>query len=221
LGDKLIKRHESKLSKFFIPANDPVAQERLAALQAEAFSVSGTVTDVKQPSIAEIKDALMMCINSGMWKWTRQPVPLLCSQLFGLYIASGDPYRAFRLGSKMYFEITPGLYPQKFYPDRLVDTWAMSTVTNVLCGPTHKAIYDELMQGGLDLRIVYFGFLFDVYENIPQMYGLDSPFGKVVENTYKQIMAGVSIDKSEIKDRVKEVWPALETIARSVNVLSL
>ncbi|KAI0137104.1 hypothetical protein BJ170DRAFT_44026 [Xylariales sp. AK1849] len=221
LADILTKRHEAQLSKFLLPADDATAQQRLAAMQAEAFSVSGTVTDVKEPSIDKIKDTLKMCVDSGMWKWTRQPVPHLCRQLFGLYIASGDPYRAFRLGGKMYFEIDPALYPHKFYSDRLLDTWAMSTVTNVLCGPMYKEIYDELMQGGLDLRIVYLGFLLDVYDNTPKMYSFDSPFGRVVENTYKQIMAGIGIHESEIRDKVKALWPTLETIARSVNVLSL
>ncbi|KAI1873157.1 uncharacterized protein JN550_003410 [Neoarthrinium moseri] len=221
LADKLAQKHEAQLSRFFVPASDETAQQRLAALQAEAFSVSGTVTDVKNPTPEEIKATLKMCIKSGLWKWTRQPVPQLCRQLFSLYIANGDPYRAFRLGCKIYFEITPGLYPQAFYPDRLIDTWAMSTVVNVLCGPMNKQIYDELMQGGVDLRIVYFGFLFDVHDNAPKMFGLDSPFGRVVDNTYKQIMAGVNIHESEIRDKIKAVWPSLEIIARSVDVLSL
>jgi hypothetical protein len=221
LADNLVKRHEQHLSTYFVPTSDETDQKRLAALQAEAFSVSGTLTNANQPSMDKIKDALKMCVDSGLWSWTRQPVPRLCNQLFGMYITAGDPYRAFRLGLKLYFEITPAVFPQKFSAERLVGAWAMSTITNVLCGPKNKDVYDELMQSGIDLRIAYFGFLFDVYDNIPNMFGLDSPFGRVVDSTYKQIMAGVSIHESEIRDKVNMLWPSLETIGRSVNVLSL
>ncbi|KAH6648314.1 hypothetical protein BKA67DRAFT_360157 [Truncatella angustata] len=220
-ADNLIKRHEKQLHKFFVPTNNEVDQNRLAALQAEAFSVSGTITDKKQPSLDEIKDSLKGCIESGLWSWTRQPVPQLCQQLFAMYIATGDAYRAFRLGLKIYFDIMPSLYPQKFSSDALINAWAMSTVTNVLCGPANKEIYDELMSSGVDLRIVYFGFLFEVHDNIPKMFGYESPFGRVVKSTYDQIMAGTTVHESEIRDRIKTTWSSLETIGRSVNVLSL
>lgn len=221
LADTLVKRHNDQLSKFFVPASDATAQERLAAIQAEAFSIAGTLTDEKTPSIDEIKGALEMCIQSGLWSWTRQPVPHLCRQLFGLYIASGDSYRAFRLGIKLHFQITPLLNPQAFYPHRLIDIWNMSCVANVLCGPMHQNIYKEFMESGIDLRVVFLAFLFDLHENIPKMYGLDSPFGKVVVSTYRQIMAGMNIGKEEIGDKIRDLWPKLETIARSVNILSL
>ncbi|KAI0163565.1 hypothetical protein BJ166DRAFT_296559 [Pestalotiopsis sp. NC0098] len=220
-ADDLMERHEWQLAKFLVPGGNEEDQKRLAALQAEAFSVSGTLTDVREPSIQEIKDTLKMCLDSGLWSWTRQPVPRLCHQLFAKYIASGDPYGAFRIGLKLFFEISPSLYPQTFSSDRLVDAWAMSTVTNVLCGPMNKEVYDEFMQNGVDLRIAYFGFLFAVHDDTPKMFGADSPFGKVVEFTYSQIMAGVTIAESEIRDKVKELWPSLEMIGRSVTVQSL
>lgn len=204
-----------------MPANDETSQNRLAALQAKAFAVSGTPTKPKQPGLLEITETLKMCIDSGLWKWTRQPVPILCRQLFSTYIANGDPYRAFRVGCKLHFEIEPDLHPDTCYPDRVIDSWAMSTVTNVLCGQKNKEIYDEMMQNGVDLRIVYFGFLFYAYDNIPKMYGFDSPFGRVVESTYKQIMEGVTIREEEIRDKVKTLWPSLEVIARSVSAQSL
>ncbi|ETS86443.1 hypothetical protein PFICI_00271 [Pestalotiopsis fici W106-1] len=220
-ADALVARHEKQLARFLVPGGNEADQKRLAALQAEAFSVSGTLTDVRDPSLEEIKDTLKMCIDSGLWTWTRQPVPRLCHQLFAKYIATGDPYGAFRIGLKLYFEISPSLYPQTFSSDRLVDSWAMSTVTNVLCGPMSKEVYDEFMQNGVDLRIAYFGFLFAVHDDMPKMFGVDSPFGKVVESTYSQIMAGVTIHESEIRDKVKTLWPSLEMIGRSVTVQSL
>ncbi|RYO84849.1 hypothetical protein DL766_001527 [Monosporascus sp. MC13-8B] len=219
IADDLITRHEANLHKFFVPANDETAQRRLAALQAEAFSVSRRSTGYADEE--EVKAALKMCINSGMWTWTRQPVPELCRQLFGLYIASGNPHRAFRLGLKRHFEIMSKLHPEPFYPSRLIDLWAMSTVTNVLCGPMHQAIYDEFAQSGVSLRTVYFGFLLDLRDNLPKMYGMESPFGRLVEQTYTQLMANIGTSEAKIRELVKEVWPALEIIARKVDIEDL
>ena len=39
-GDELVKKHEDVLARYMVPANDMTAQNRLAAMQAEAFTVS-------------------------------------------------------------------------------------------------------------------------------------------------------------------------------------
>ncbi|KAI8628738.1 SET domain-containing protein [Xylariaceae sp. FL1651] len=217
MADKLVSQYESILSKYYVPGGDLKAQKRLAAMQAEAY----TVLENGQASLEDVKRTLQMCIDSKMWRWTRQPVPQLCRRLFSLYLESGSFYKAFRLGVKLHLEILPELYPQAFYPDRLTNAWAVSTLINVLCGSTHEELYQELAQGGLELRLIYFGFLFYVYEHTPQMYGFSSPFGKVVENTYKQIMAGVGIPEADIKEKVQASWHSLEMVARNVSVSSL
>ena len=221
--DKLVQKWETVLDTFYVPANDETAQKRLAAMQAEAFAITGTsFGDVMPPEISEhtTKAALQMCLESGMFSLTRQPVPALCRQLFSIYLNGGDFYRAFRLGLKLYFEITPTLTPQTFYPDRLVDTWALMTVTNVLCSPSNAEINKDLLEGGLNLRIACIGFIFDVYEQLPKMYGHTSPFGRVVDNTYKQIIAGMDASEEELKNKVKEARPLLETAARSFDILA-
>ncbi len=219
-ADGLIDRHEAHLDRYFVPVNDETTQRRLAAMQAEAFSVAGLPEG--QVSEAELVAAIKMCIGSGMWSWSRQPMPELTRKLFGLYIAeSGSLYKSFRLGLKRHFEITSRLYAQEFYPDRLVDLWALSTVTNVLCGPKHQAIHDEFRRSGVDLRTAYFGFFLELHDNIPRMYGVGSPFGAVVERTYAQLMANVNRTEAEIRELVKEVWPALEIIARKVDIDTL
>lgn len=219
LADTLITRHEDKLGKFFLPVNDETTQRRLAAMQAEAFSVAdrpdGNVDE------KEIIATIKMCIGSGMWSWTRQPVPDLCRKLFGVYIASGSVYKAFRIGLKRHFEITPSLYPQTFYPDRLIDLWALSAVSNVLCGPTHLPIYEEFAKSGVDLPKAYFGFLLELRDNLPKMYGADSPFGRVVEQTYTQLMEKMGRQEADIREIVKEVQPSLAIIARKVDIDSL
>jgi SET and MYND domain-containing protein len=186
LADELISRHESKLSRHLVPGGDEKANRRIAAMEAEAYAV----LENGAASLDEVKEALEMCIDSKMWRWTRQPVPQLCRRLFGLYMNFGSIYKAFRLGVKMHFEILPELHPQEFYPDRLINAWAVSTVINVLCGQAYEELYKELAEGGLNLRLIYFVFLFYVYEHTPKAFGFGTPFGKVIESTYTKIMAG-------------------------------
>lgn len=184
IAEQLVKRYEGKLAKFFIPANDPKAQRRMAALQAEAFSVSGITFDINKAnetaSEDEIKDALKLTLNSGMWSYTRQPVPHLLRQLLILYISAGRTYQAWRIALKTRFEVSPALYPQSFYPDRVVDTWLLTTLTNQLCNPHsgNQEVFEQSMRSGLDLRIVYFGFLIETREGIEKSYGKESPFGR-------------------------------------------
>lgn len=212
MADKLIRQHESRLSKFLAPGNDTQAQRRVAAMQGEAY----VVLENEQATIDEVKGAIQMCIGSKMWRWTDQPVPQLCRRLFARYLESGSIYQTFRIGVKLHFEILPVLYPQEFYPDRLVNAWVVSTLINVLCGTPHQTLYQELAQAGLDLRLIYFGFLFFVHEHTPRMFGPDTPFGSVIENTYKQIMAGVSLPEADIKEKLQAIWPSVATLADGV-----
>ncbi|SMR49413.1 unnamed protein product [Zymoseptoria tritici ST99CH_3D1] len=227
-ADNLIKRHQSQIAKFFIPANDPTAQRRVAAIQAEAFSVSGITFDANKGNIAasedEIKDALKLTLNSGLWPVTRQPVPHLLRQRLILYLAEGRTYQAWRIALKIRFEISPVLHPQAFYPDRVIDCWFLATLSNQLCNPMipgHKEIFQESMQNGLDLRIVYMGFLCETRDAMDKSYGEDSPFGRVVETMYAQTFANSDISEAELRNRVEQTWPMLEAVAKSVDVVNL
>ncbi|KAJ1331922.1 [histone H3]-lysine4/36 N-trimethyltransferase SMYD [Microdochium nivale] len=215
LADNLAQRHRDVLDKYMVPANNAKAQERLTAMQAEAFSVAqkkGAVT------VDDIKKALEMCVDSGMWAWTRQPVPKLCKNLFSLYLARADVYRAFRVGIKMYFEIMPVLSPETFQPERLIMAWNLSTVVNVLCGPMHEQVCNELAkEAGIELRVVYCGLLFDLHDNIGKIYDEESPFGVLVNGTYDQIIPQLGRPEHELRDKVKVAWPKVEILARSIS----
>ncbi|KAI1349870.1 hypothetical protein F5Y01DRAFT_168950 [Xylaria sp. FL0043] len=212
LADKLVSRHESELSKHLVPGSDDEAQRRVAALEAEAYAVLYN----KSASIDDVKGAIQMCIGSKMWSWTSQPVAQLCRRLGTMYLQSGMLYEAFRLGVKLHLEILPGLYPQEFHPDRLVNAWSVSTLINVLCNPAHEELYQELSRGGLPLRVLYFGFLFYLHELTPRMFSPNSPFAKVTGHTYDQIMAGVTMPKAEIKEKLQAAWPSLIALANNV-----
>ncbi|GAW21721.1 hypothetical protein ANO14919_112450 [Xylariales sp. No.14919] len=217
LADKLVSRHESKLSRFLVPGNHSEAQNRVAAIEAEAYSV----LENERASSDEIKETIRMCIGSKMWHWARQPIPQLCHRLGTLYLESGSVYQAFRVGVKLHLEILPIMYPQEFYQARLIGAWTVSTLINVLCGTAHEELYKELAQGGIELRVLYFGFLFYLREHTPRMFGSNTPFGKLIETTYGQIMAGVSIPETEIKEKIQVAWPSLEALAHNFTVSSL
>lgn len=229
VADGLIKRHEKQLNKFYLPISDETAQRRVAALQAEAFSVSGITFDFNKgnegSSEDEIKDALKLTLNSGLWAITRQPIPHLLRQLLVCYISQGRAYQAWRVGLKMYFEVAPTLYKNRsFYPDRVVDLWLMTNISNQLCNPNNshtREIFQESMKSGLDLRVVFTGFLFQTRDNMDKSYGKESPFGRVIESMYAQTMANTDILLKEMKDMVKETWPKLEAVAKSVDILKL
>ncbi|KAI0004783.1 hypothetical protein F4779DRAFT_621309 [Xylariaceae sp. FL0662B] len=214
LADSLIEHDKRPLPG---PDSSDVHLARLAALKSSVFAVS----ENERATEAEVKKALKWCIDSGMWRWTQAPVPQLCRQLFRLYLEGGQIYRCFRLGCKIFFEINPAQHPHAFYPDRLIFTWVMSTLANVLSGPKHEELYTELARNGIELRVLYFGFLFRVYDNIPKSYGWDSPFGRVVDATWKQVMAGVGLSRPEMEEKIEKYWPNLEIYARSVDVIKL
>lgn len=228
VAEDLRKRHAKQLPTFFVPANNEEAQIRIAAIQAEVFAVSGTTFDINKgnetASEEETIDALKLCLNSGLWSYTRQPVPHLLRQLLVMYLSQGRIYQAWRIGALRHFLISPTLYPTPFYPDRVIDCWMMSTATNSLCNPNnpgHKEIFDQCLKSGFDLRIVYFGFLVETREQIDRSYGRDSPFGRVVENVFQETMQKTDIPLAEIKDKVKETWPKLQAVAKNVDVLKL
>ncbi|KAI0018971.1 hypothetical protein F4780DRAFT_793779 [Xylariomycetidae sp. FL0641] len=217
IGDELLKRYKKELPKHSVPMEDTETQQRLAAIQAEAFAVA----DNAAASIDDVREMLQVCVHSGMWAWTRQPVPQLTRKLFSQYLEAGEVYKAFRAGLKLYFVMNPKLHEQKWYPDSLIDTWVLSTIANVLCGPMFEGVFRELAEAGFELRVVYFGFLFHVHDHMAHMYGFDSPFGRVVKNTYDQLMAGVPYSKDLIQQKVDAVWPKLEFMAAEIDVLSL
>lgn len=98
----------------------------------------------------------------------------------------------------------------------------MANVTKALCGnEATREIYQETKKGGLDLQVVFLGFMLELHDNIDKSYGWESPFGKVVAEAYKQVMDSVPDPVEKIREAVKETWPKLEAVAKNVDVLML
>lgn len=218
VADKLVKEHRRELGKWLAGTDESRAQLRLAAMQAHAFAVSndGDATE------GELKEALELCIGSGMWTWTRQPVPEICRRLFSRYMASGDIDKTFRLGCKLHLEINPVLYPQPFYPERLIMADVLSTMTVALGGnPTLRHVQEEFAEKDLDFRIIYWGFLLELREYVPKMYGWESPFGKVVKDKISGAVAREVLSEAEIQDEVKGMWRDLKAYIWSLDIIDI
>jgi SET and MYND domain-containing protein len=225
VADVLIQRHAKQLDRFAVGNNTSPAAQRLAAITAEAFSVSGITFDFNKgnshASEDETRDALRLCLNSGMWDWSRQPVPHLLRQLLVSKLSVGQTYAAWRIAAKMHFLVAPVLHPNPSYPDRLLDTWTLANITNQLISPEDGELYREILRGGLDLRIISAGLIIEVHENLEGSYGRDAPLGRAVEIAYQQITTGMQITMEELKEEILRTWQKFETVARSADVLEL
>lgn len=223
IADGLVKRHSNSLEIHLMPGEDEAAMRRLAAIQAEAFSVSGITQEYngKEASEPEIKDALKLCLNSGMWSYKRQPVPHLLRQLFKYYIETRQRYPAWRVGLKIYFEELSGRNDLPFHPGRMIHLWSLGSITNTLCYPDMSHIRRECMEAGLDLMLVFMGLLLEAHDNMPKAYGMNSPFSKIVETVYQQAMAQSPCSEQQLREKIKETWPKLEIVAKSVDILNL
>lgn len=223
IADGLVKRHSERLATYLIPGEDDTAMRRLAAIEAEAFSVSGLSQSGggKEASEPEIKDALKLCLNSGMWSYKRQPVPHLLEQLFRYYIETRQRYPAWRVGLKMYFEADFGSSEYRCDPERITNVWMLQFVTTTLCYPDMAHIRQECMEAGLDLMVVVVGFLLATHDYMSKTYGMDSPFGRIVHTVYQQAMEKSPHSEQKLREMVKETWVKLEVVAKSVDVLNL
>lgn len=224
VADGLVNRHADSLQLHLMSGEDETAMRRLAAIQAEAFSVSGLTQEQpnsKEASEPEIKDALKLCLNSGLWSYQRQPVPHLLKQLCKYYTETEQRYPAWRVGLKMYFIDKPGDSDLRFSAEHLVHVWNLACVTNTLCYPDMAHIRQECMEAGLDLMLVFVGLLLEIRDNLPTSFGMESPFGKLVNTVFRQAMESSQFSEEELKAQVKETWPKLEVVGKSVDILSL
>ncbi|KAI2626785.1 hypothetical protein GGR54DRAFT_486177 [Hypoxylon sp. NC1633] len=217
LADKLVKSRRAELAKFMIGTDESRAQLRLAAMQACVFDVSEKVCSTEE----QLLDALKLCIHSGMWTWTRQPVPEICRRLVSKHMNSGSVLKPFKLLCKLHFDSHPVLYPQPFSAQRVINAWALYTMVVALSGPGFPQARDELAEHGFEMSWIFWGFMFELREHTPQMYGWDSPFGKVIDNTYQQAKAHEDLSEAEIKDKLKEVWPEFQNYIRGLDIISV
>lgn len=216
-ADMIIKANRKGLQKYLIGTDESRAQLRLAAMQDLAFNVADN-EDATEP---ELIGMLKTCIQSGMWAWTRQPVPRLCRRLIAAYLESQHTYKSFRLGCKLHFEIHPVLHPQPLHPERLIMIFNLAMMASFLGGPMYAQAQNELAEHGLEFRVIFWGFILELWDRVPQAYGWDSPFGKVVNRYYENARDRETRSESEVKSEVEAAWPAFEAFIKNLDIISI
>ncbi|KAI0902018.1 hypothetical protein F4806DRAFT_22987 [Annulohypoxylon nitens] len=216
-AEMIIKINREGLQKYLIGTDKSRAQLRLAAVQDWAFTVAsdGDATEL------ELEIMLKMCIQSGMWTLTRQPVPWLCRRLVTAYMKSRNGYKAFRLGCKLHFEIYPVLHPQPFRPERLIMIFNLAMMASFLGGPMYGQAQNEFAEHGLEFRVIFWGFILELRDRVPQAYGWDSPFGKVVNRYYENARDRETRSESQVKSEVEAAWPAFEAFIKNSDIISI
>ncbi|KAK5131897.1 hypothetical protein LTR08_000485 [Meristemomyces frigidus] len=231
-ADELIKRQAARkinLTWFRVGSNTSQAERRMSALQAEGFApwAAGRQIVNKWPgslpgtSITDLKASLRVCMESGMWTITRQPVPHLLHSLFATYMAAGDVERTLHIGLKKHFVLDPVIAPQPFWYEHLVDTWALSQTATTYSHPRNQGDAERLLRKGCDTRILFLGLLMEVWENLPKSYGRESPLGGVVERVWRTCIGEMDEPPMELKKQVRDAWPALKGYAERIDVLTV
>ncbi|KAK5127213.1 hypothetical protein LTR85_008575 [Meristemomyces frigidus] len=231
VDDLITKQDASKsdLSMFQVGSNSSQAERRMAALQAEAFKPWHAMSTIKHEfhgsepgtQISDLKAALHICLESGMWSLTRQPVPHLLRALFAAYTAAGDVERALHIGLKRHFVVKPVTAPQPFWYENLVDAWALTNVATTYSNPRNQGDAERLARKGCDTRMLFLGLLMEVWENMPKAYGRESPFGGVVTRVWKTCVGDFEEPPQVLKDQVRAAWPKLRTYAEGIDVLRI
>lgn len=230
-ADEILKRQEAEqidTSWYRVGENSSIAERRMTALQAEAFrpwaAMKGLRSqfhgEVPNTELPDLERAVRICLESGMWSLTRQPVPHLLRCWFAALMSSGDIHRCLHVGLKKHFLVDSVLHPQPFDSDRIVDTWALTNVATSYSNPAKQAEADKLAQQGCDTRILFLGLLLEVWENLPKSYGrMDSPIGQVVTTVWKHCVGDVETVPQELRDQVEVGWPKLRAYAEKIDLL--
>ncbi|KAK4540805.1 hypothetical protein LTR36_008882 [Oleoguttula mirabilis] len=231
-ADELMKKQgASKASLFLyrVGGDSSEAERRMTALQTEAFKPWQAMRTIKtqyhgaQPGtgVADLKAALRLCLESGMWPLTRQPVPHLLRALFAAYTAAGDVDRALHVGLKKHFVVDPVIAPQPFWFEHLIDSWALTNVATTYSHPSNQDDAGALARKGCDTRMLFLGLLMEVWENLPKSYGRQSQLGGVVNRVWRTCVGEFDEPPKELREQVRQAWPGLKAYAEKIDVLSL
>ncbi|KAI6861725.1 SET domain-containing protein [Hortaea werneckii] len=232
-ADDLIRKQEAEkvdTSWYTVENNSTEAARRMTALQAEAFkpwaamkSIESQFHGGKVPKIdvPDLEKALRVCLDSGMWSLTRQPVPFILRDLFGGYMTHGDINRCLHVGLKKYFCVDEIVRPQ-FDHDRVFETWSLMQVVTIYSHPSKQAEASELARKGCDTRILFLGLLVEIWEGLPKSYGrMESPIGQVVMTVWKTCVGEDTEVPQELRRQKEAAWPKLKAYAEGIDLLKM
>ena len=128
---------------------------------------------------------LIQCRASGLYPPYRQPYAAARNEYILECLAIGDFETAFRHALKTYIYIDPMLYPNPFNPIRVVHTYRLAKLTNMLAHPDEPkgaVLREEFQSLNTQMSIFAMKCLADATENVKNSHGAESAFAKLVES---------------------------------------
>ena len=155
--------------------------------------------------------------STGGWPFMRQPHPSIQQQIFIKQLANPNTMvDALRTGFLIYFEVDPFLFSELVHPVRVVHNYTLAMLVLYLSGEQEDQRISHLQEKGMDLGVVLYGLLREVYGNVPKSHGSDSRFARMVQRKCDEVFTdmtrGANVKLNEIESRVEYQWKLLRRI---------
>ena len=231
-ADAMLRDPEAEridFSWYKVGDNGEVAERRMTAMQAEAFRPWAAMKGLRHQfhgqvpriELSDLREALRLCLESGMWSLQRQPVPHLLRGMFGAYMAQGEIEKCLKVGMKKHFLVDPLLHPEAFDYERVIDSYALMNVATAFSTPAKQVEAEKLGKEGCDTRMLFLGLLAEIWDALPKSYGIDSPLGQVVSLVWKTCVGDMQAVPRELTKQKRTAWPALKAYAEQIDLMKL
>ena len=225
-ADALLGQKSVDINRYRVGMGVSQTERRMSALQAVAFRISrpGGVrypsdrVDEEDASEEDLKRTLRMCLDTGMWSLTRQPVPTILERLFSPFFHTQQLEQALHVGLVRHFVVDPVLGVVVF-ADRMLDTFALAQVAGSFSSPERKQREQELRKAGCDMQMLYLSLLWTCWQGLDKSYGKDSAFGQVVAQKWHMSTGGITALPDEAITKLRKAHGPLQKYAVGINIL--
>jgi SET and MYND domain-containing protein len=202
--------------------------KRLSALQFYAYSyLDSPDSDGATKDPGNLRKAITICRNTGIWPVTRAPMPALYQQYAVACLGARRYNEALVAMIRLHVLVDPTLYPQRYHPVRIVHAWTLATLAKAVSSEPDTPFCKALQACGVDLPVLFLALLGEIHEQVSKSHGEDSVFAKTVNNTWQAIMGhGGELDQQysergirrqqqhrALEDQIKELWPKVRAFA--------
>lgn len=197
----------------------------LAVIERTGFAcLKSAQKSAEHEPLDTLESGLSLCEMTTIWPPHRQPLPSLRQELFVRLLTDAEYAQALVPGFKLYFEAHPVLYPQTFHPVRVVHKWTLAMLALYLASLQGRKQQAQVIEE-LDLRVVVWGLLVEVENNVRLSHGESSSFARGVEKKVGEVRTEMTrVDAgalSSMKPRIEEQWTKLRALAERDDTDSL
>lgn len=202
--------------------------QRLSALQFYAYSfLESPDTEAEAHDPAKLRKAITICRNTGIWPITRAPLPALYQQYAVACLSEKRYNEALIALLRLHVLIDPVIYPQRHHPVRVVHAWTLAPLAKAVGSEPDTPFCKALQACGVDLSVLFLALLTEIHEQVPKSHGLQSQFGRTVQDVWQAMMdKGGELDvqysqrglgrkewQKLLQDQIKDLWPKIKAFA--------